>query len=98
MKQTVIMLATLGVLILGAAPSEDARANIDSQVATVHVSIPTASVGWAVDKWAPGPAADLLAVAIAGRSTWLGWRIGSQIGGLFAGIAGAAVGGALGGL
>ncbi len=95
MKQTVIMLATLGVLALGTAPSGPASADIDSPVATVQASMPTASAGWAVSKWNL-TAGLVVGGAIATRSGWLSWRIGSQIGGWLGGLGGAFIGGALG--
>ncbi len=96
MKQTVIMLATLGVLALGTAPGGNASADLDSPAATVRASIPTASLGWAASKWSPTMGL-LVAGAALPRTVLTSWRIGSQIGGLFGGIAGAVVGGALGG-
>ncbi len=94
MKQTVIVLATLGALALGTAPSGHASADIDSPVATVQASIPTASLAWAVSKWSP--TAGWLSGVFVPRTILTSWRIGSQIGGVAAGIAGALVGGAAG--
>ena len=95
MKQAVIMLATLGVLALGTAPSGNASADINSPFATVQASFSTASLGWAVSKWSP--LGGLVVGAAVTRRTFLtGWRIGTQVG-LAAGIADAVVGGALGG-